>query len=374
MIFRQHFLVELHLRDNKIPEKGSVADVEDQDVQEAGQIRQGPSLQQILGSDREKRLFTGLVNPDDTALLEKLNGSGTFELADYENIEIMRQDYLRRKERAEQVKQLFSPDILNTAAVAQSELGAAIRLMSVNGAERVQQAILSQIDSYAFQDKGEKFEQFAGALEILQKQQEAKEKQLAQIDNYTKLYNIPSHAYNQVMEITDPDTRTQAMQKLVRKSMNWFDRIVVSDEEVKHMAGYSDNNENALGQSYEEIGQNMEGLAASLRMMVDENVDVKEALSKEVRSETPEGNPAAFADAHDFVLETKGYDEQWENFRQGVAVDGKGWEQLSGTEQERQRSSFFRSAFGKQRTLQGFWRSAKTFFQTAYVNSYRAYL
>lgn len=344
--------------------------IEPRDSQET---RQGPAFAQIMADEKEKRLFMSLLADWDSSLRQKLEDDSTFELSDYGNIENMRQEYLRRKERAEQAKQLFSPELLSAAAIAESDLGAAIRLMGAGGPERAQEAILSQIDSYAFQDV-KKFEQFVDALETLQRQQIEKEKWLAQIDDYTKLYNIPSEAYHQVMNIPDPATREEALRKLIRKNMNWFDRVVVSDDEVKRMAGYSDKNEEALNQSYQDIGQSMEELTASLLVIADNNPDVKKALSGEVRKGPPEGADVSFAETRDFVLATKGYDEQWEEFTRNATVGGRGWDALSPAEQSRQRSHFLQNVFGGQYTLGGLWRSAKTLFQTAYVNAYRAYL
>lgn len=328
----------------------------------------GPTLKAIIGDTKKSALFGSFLQHEGGKSVQKLVTrlfEGNLSEGDIAELAEYRTAFVEKIGRAEAVSAALTVENINQFASNSKEL---TDIINTIGADRAVAVVKGQIEKLVIEDE-EQFELIASNLGQLQYFQKGEmEETNNKIRGYLAKYKIDEQSYVRILQNPNMAARLEELSELIHSKMSRLGKVFdffSGRSMVGARIGGAEDNKVEIELAIEQLNFHMQSVGEALALTVDQNSDVRHALSQELIGEKPEKEKkTGFKEMKGGMPDGEAIDEAWDEYKTGVTD----WATLSSVDQDAQRE-LFRKKYQKE-TLEnnefsGFWASFfKSFFSS----------
>jgi len=344
------------------------------------QMPSGPTLTSILGDEKKSTLFGMMLeraNDPNLVEISKRLMNGKLDQGDMAILEDHRQAYVQRMEDVKSVSESINEHSIAEYAANYQEFQNIVNLV---GPKKAAEVIKGQLEKMRITDPF-RFSGIKDAIDVLKEEKEGPYKDLDNRVKYIcKKNGISESEYAEILADPDDHDRVRKLQTLVKeqygggkKIRNWLSRGRIARREADYLDSYKEDIDFALSS----INQRIEDVGSELYSTIENNEDVRRAMSHEILGKNlPKEKYAGFSTLKSTIPNEVELEEEWDAYKTSKGLNAASWTALSDTEKNTRRDEFMKG-MNKNRVEKmggGFWVSVfKTIF-TAFEKAKKASL
>ncbi|OGI60374.1 hypothetical protein A2641_01500 [Candidatus Nomurabacteria bacterium RIFCSPHIGHO2_01_FULL_37_25] len=279
----------------------------------------GHTVAEILQDKNKSDLFGKLLEKDGQQDLGQRIREGKLEKDDLELLSEYRVEFSKKIAQSERIENLLTEENIIEIARKHPDFAKILDSLTPKKALKV---IRNQLKEICFNDE-DSFDAIAKPIDIHDSFKNGKDKETS--DKVDKLLNdngITSQEYLDTLAIKDPIEKKEAIKQLAKKYGGlWWNRL------NKDLLNNLNTAARSLEDSYAELDKYKSDIGSILFASVSGNDDMRDALSKELLSESAPvatEKKTGFLDAKkETTLDEKEFNEDWERYKTSSDYAGK---------------------------------------------------